>query len=199
MKAKVTIEQLAEKMGQTVWQKESLKRIYLNNAGYNTKKMSTKAFIFQKDDEFCVSVRVECPSQPYSWIKSQEIEVRESVESEIEEALSGIEPSEPDTTEAPEPVFNEEVEKTKACKPVPIIRNKYFDISLANVRSIAELSESEMGDAGYSGCGKGIAYVRDKHVIAFQYGYEKASNAPDNCTPYNVDFSCRSICFKNSF
>lgn len=84
----VTIEQLAEKMGKTVWSKGDLKRIYLNDAGYNTKKMSTKSFIFQDESgEFCVSVRIECPSQPWAWIKSQQDEVRDYIMNEIEKYL----------------------------------------------------------------------------------------------------------------
>ena len=76
----VTIEQLSERFNQTLWVKGDLKRIYLNDEGYNTKKMSTKTFIFEKDGEFIVSCRIECPSQPYQWVQSQEEEVKESAE-----------------------------------------------------------------------------------------------------------------------
>lgn len=86
----VTIEQLAEKLGKTVWSKGELKRIYLNNVGYNTKKMSTKAFIYEKDGDFRVSVNIDCPSQAYQWIESQEKEVRESILSNIEYIIFGI-------------------------------------------------------------------------------------------------------------
>lgn len=85
-----TIEQLAERFNQTVWVKGDLKRIYLNDEGYNTKKMSTKTFIFEKDGEFIVSCRIECPSQPYQWIQSQEEEVKESVYSKIEDFIERI-------------------------------------------------------------------------------------------------------------
>jgi len=89
--SQITIEQLAEKLGQTVWIKGDLKRIYLNDAGWNTKKMSTKTFIFQAEDgEFKVSCRIECPSQPYQWIQSQEEEVKEGIYSDIEQALKLI-------------------------------------------------------------------------------------------------------------
>lgn len=85
----ITLEQLAEKLGQTVWTKGDLKRIYLNNAGFNTKKMSTKTFIFQTEDgEFKVSCRIECPSQAYQWIQSQEEEVKGSIYNDIERALA---------------------------------------------------------------------------------------------------------------
>ena len=86
----VTLEQLAERFNQTVWAKDDLKRIYLNNQGFNTKKMSTKTFIFEKDGEFIVSCRIECPSQPYQWIQSQEEEVKEGVYSKIEDYIERI-------------------------------------------------------------------------------------------------------------
>lgn len=86
----VTLEQLAERFNQTVWVKGDLKRIYLNDEGYNTKKMSTKTFIFEKDGEFIVSCRIECPSQPYQWIQSQEEEVKEGVYSKIEDYIERI-------------------------------------------------------------------------------------------------------------
>lgn len=82
----LSFEKLAEKLNGKVWVKGDLKRIYLNDAGYNTKKMSTKAFIFQTEEgEYKVSVCVECPSQPWQWCKSQEDKVRESIEERIRE------------------------------------------------------------------------------------------------------------------
>jgi len=86
----VTIEQLAEKLGKNVWSKGDLKRIYLNDAGYNTKKMSTKAFIYEKDGDFRVSVNIDCSSQAYQWIESQEEQVRQSILSNIEYVVFGI-------------------------------------------------------------------------------------------------------------
>lgn len=83
----ITIEKLAERIGEKVWAKEELKRIYLNHVGYNTKKMSTKTYIFEKDGEFIVSCNIDCPSQPYQWIKSQQKEVIESIYRVIEKAL----------------------------------------------------------------------------------------------------------------
>lgn len=86
----VTLEQLAERLNQTVWVKGDLKRIYLNDEGYNTKKMSTKTFIFEKDGEFIVSCHIECQSQPYQWIQSHEEEVKEGVYSKIEYYIERI-------------------------------------------------------------------------------------------------------------
>lgn len=86
----VTIEKLAEKFNASVWSKCDLKRIYLNDKGYNTKKMSTKTFIFEKDGEFIVSCRIECPSQHYQWIQSQEEKVKEGVYSRIERHIFEI-------------------------------------------------------------------------------------------------------------
>ena len=83
----ITIEVLAERLGGKMWVKDDLKRIYLDE-GHNTKKMSTKTFVFEKDGEFIVSCRIDCPSQAYQWIKSQEEEVKESVYGQIEKALA---------------------------------------------------------------------------------------------------------------
>ena len=92
MTSQVTIEQLAEKLNKTVWIKGDLKRIYLNDAGWNTKKMSTKTYIFQTEDgEFKVSCHIECPSQPYQWVQSQEEEVKEGIYKDIEHALALME------------------------------------------------------------------------------------------------------------
>jgi hypothetical protein len=81
------IQKLAEKLGYSIWIKGDLKRIYLNDEGYNTKKMSTKTFIFEKDGEFIVSCHIECASQPYQWINSQEKEIEESVYNRIEKII----------------------------------------------------------------------------------------------------------------
>lgn len=87
----VTIEQLAERFNQTVWVKGDLKRIYLNDEGYNTKKMSTKTFVWQDENgNFIVSCKVECPSQPWQWCKSQEQEVKDTVLSKIDNAIAQI-------------------------------------------------------------------------------------------------------------
>jgi hypothetical protein len=92
MNTSLTLEQLSETIAGKLWIKGDMKRIYLDR-GFNTKKMSTKAFIFEKEGEFLVSCRIECPSQDYNWISSQEKQVRESILSEIEEILNPTENS----------------------------------------------------------------------------------------------------------
>lgn len=80
----ITIEQLAEKLNGNLWIKGDMKRIYLDE-GYNTKKMSTKTYIYQKSDgTFGVSCGIDCPSQHDNWISSQEDEIIASVERRIE-------------------------------------------------------------------------------------------------------------------
>lgn len=80
----ISIEKLAEKINGKLWVKGDLKRIYLNE-GYNTKKMSTKTYVFQKDNgEFGVSCNIECPSQAYEWIKSQENKIIDSLNERIQ-------------------------------------------------------------------------------------------------------------------
>jgi hypothetical protein len=85
---KVTIEQLSKLMDRTVWLKGDMKRIYINDAGWNTKKMSTKAYIWQdKNGNFKVSVNIDCPSQHDNWLESQEEKIRESIETMLERAI----------------------------------------------------------------------------------------------------------------
>lgn len=84
-----SLQQLADKLGKTVWTKGDMQRIYMNEAGWNTKKMSTKTYIYQRENgSFGVSCFIECPSQPFAWIKSQQEEVIASIESMIEKAFS---------------------------------------------------------------------------------------------------------------
>jgi len=90
MKTKnVTLEQLAFRFEKSVWIKGDLKRIYVD-AGYNTKKMSTQAYVFETGGEFIVFCRVECPTQAIQWIKSQEEEIKESIYSKISDFIERI-------------------------------------------------------------------------------------------------------------
>lgn len=82
----ISFEQLAETLKGNLWTKGDMKRIYLDR-GFNTKKMSTKTYVFQRaDGSFGVSCRVECPSQHDNWITAQEDEIIESVIRDIENA-----------------------------------------------------------------------------------------------------------------
>lgn len=84
----MTLKELAEKLGGNYWEKGNLKRIYLDR-GYNTRKMTTKTFVWQNEDgRYLVSCKIECPSQDYNWINSQEQKVKEKVYEDIERALS---------------------------------------------------------------------------------------------------------------
>lgn len=84
----ITLEELAVKLDGKLWIKGDMKRIYLDR-GYNTKKMSTKTFVFQQEDgRFGVSCYIDCPSQAHQWIKSQQQEVIDSVMEDIDEATS---------------------------------------------------------------------------------------------------------------
>lgn len=84
----ISIEQLAEKINGKLWVKGEMKRIYLDE-GYNTKKMSTKTYVYQREDGgFGVSCYIDCLSQPYQWIKSQQDEIILNVTERIEDAMS---------------------------------------------------------------------------------------------------------------
>jgi len=88
MNKKHNIYELAEKLGCKVWEKNGLKRIYVNE-GYNTRKMSTTTFVWQNESgEFKVSCHIICPSQPWNWIQSQKEMVISHVEEKIGRALA---------------------------------------------------------------------------------------------------------------
>lgn len=108
MKNLISIEQLSELLGGKLWVKGDLKRIYLDR-GYNTKKMSTKTFVWQNETgEFKVSCRIDCPSQHDSWIESQQKEIIESVLEHIDQVLFNL--------ENPEADYYEEKEKAQEIK-----------------------------------------------------------------------------------
>lgn len=90
----LSIYELAERLSHTfdlnykVWETGDIKRIYINDAGYNTRKMATKTFIWQDEyGEFKVSCHIDCPSQPWNWIKSQQKEVIDNVMERIRKVL----------------------------------------------------------------------------------------------------------------
>jgi len=81
----ISIEQLAEKLNGNLWTKGNIKRIYLE-CGYNTKKMSTKTYIFQRQNKtFGISCIIDCPSQAENWIESQQNQIITSLEERIAE------------------------------------------------------------------------------------------------------------------
>ena len=83
-----TLEQLQEKIGGKIWEKDGKKRIYLDR-GYNTKKMSTSTYVYQDEQgNFLVSCFINCPSQEYGWVTSQKDQIIRSVNMEIREAIA---------------------------------------------------------------------------------------------------------------
>jgi hypothetical protein len=88
MTTTITLEQLASKINGKLWTKGDIQRVYVDY-GFNTKKMTTKTYIYKKEDgTFGVSCYIDCPSQNYNWIKSQQEEVVQSVLAEIDNLLS---------------------------------------------------------------------------------------------------------------
>lgn len=86
--ATISIEKLATELNGKIWTKGNITRIYLDK-GYNTKKMSTNCYVYQKEDlTYGVVCRIECPSQNATWIRSQEQQVVESVMEQINEILN---------------------------------------------------------------------------------------------------------------
>lgn len=69
----MNLEMLAEKLNGKIWEKGNLKRLYVSHLGDNTKKMKTNAYIYVNEaGSFEVSVYIDCPSQSFNWIKSQQ-------------------------------------------------------------------------------------------------------------------------------
>ncbi len=68
MKTNLTIEQIAEIFEMKAWKGF---RIYDSSVGYNTKKMSTKAYYYISNGELRASVTVDCYNQPEAWCASQ--------------------------------------------------------------------------------------------------------------------------------
>lgn len=64
------------------------------------------------------------------------------------------------------------------------------------ITHIANIQDSPMFADAYKGCGKGTAYVRDGHVVAYHYGHEQPANAPKDVSAFWVDLSCYQICFR---
>lgn len=74
---------LAEKIGGKFWEKHGKTRIYLDR-GFNTQKMRTSTYIEIEDNELNIKCFIDCESQPYNWIKSQQNKIISEVEKELE-------------------------------------------------------------------------------------------------------------------
>jgi len=86
MKNAMTLKDLATKLVGNYWEKGDLKRVYLNE-GNNTKKMSTKVYVYERNGSFVVNCKVECPSQAWQWCKSQEDQLIEQIENKINQIV----------------------------------------------------------------------------------------------------------------
>lgn len=84
MKKITTLTELAAALGKKTnvkaWEKNGKQRLYFASYGYNTKKMSTKAYIDLRDGKAFAAAIIDCPSQPSSWIQSQEQEIRDQLQ-----------------------------------------------------------------------------------------------------------------------
>jgi len=83
MKA-LALQELAEKLNGKYWEKGDKKRVYLDR-GHNTKKMKTATYVCQLDNgEFKVCCYIDCPSQDWNWIKSQQQQIIDSVQEDVD-------------------------------------------------------------------------------------------------------------------
>ena len=86
-----TLQELSGHLNGKVWERGNIQRIYLKK-GYNTRKMSTKTFVWQNEEgRFIVSCHIECDSQPYQWIESQEEKIKDYLYEDIQNFIDGIE------------------------------------------------------------------------------------------------------------
>lgn len=87
MKKINSLSEIAELVNSTyshnlkAWEKAGKQRLYFPKTfGYNTKKMSTSAYIDILSDKAIACVYIDCPSQPDSWIQAQQQEVCERMQ-----------------------------------------------------------------------------------------------------------------------
>lgn len=174
----ITIEQLAELLNGNLWVKGDLKRIYLD-CGYNTKKMTTKTYVYEKDARFVVICKIECHSQDPNWIYSQQQEVITSLNTRIEELIEEF------GTEIIDPLIaiNESLAKetqvkgyTLVWKEVRIPINSYGKLAyrkrmFINTYNGPESKKPygfiELNDADYE-----IALQKQSKQIGYEYGNE---------------------------
>lgn len=84
MKTNMTLEQIAEAIGEKVWNGQ---RIYVRRAGYNTKKMKTTAYIYKVDTEVRFSAFVQCDAQGAVWCQQRADEARAEMEQMVQDTL----------------------------------------------------------------------------------------------------------------
>ena len=84
MKKITSLTELAAALGRKTnvkaWEKNGKRRLYFGSYGYNTKKMNTNAYIDLRDGKAFAAAIIDCPSQPSSWIQSQEQEIRDRLQ-----------------------------------------------------------------------------------------------------------------------
>lgn len=74
------------------WEKGGKQRLYLPKTfGYNTKKMSTSAYIAILQDKAVACVYIECPSQTDNWITSQQNDCKESLQGYVDYIMENFE------------------------------------------------------------------------------------------------------------
>ena len=191
----VTIEELATLLNGKIWEKGSLKRIYINK-GYNTKKMKTTVYVFiNESNEICVSCFIDCPSQPLAWCNSQKTKIIESVENEIIEALKDVLAKE-DVAE--KMIKNTEtdniIEIMLSLEPLNIVKNPYYNPKFTPFKSVVNLTETPFIKY-YKGAGVGWAFINHGKMTAFYYK-EDAISVKHEGEKVMAEFSATQICFR---
>lgn len=145
------------------WEKGGKKRIYIQGAGYNTKKMKTNVFIDLSGDTASVNVTIDCPSQHSSWIASQEAEIVAVYEEQVQYCNEHFDFSK--NMQPVDIVMNSALlaaEEVKGCytewREVRVkinrfgklaVRNRQFVIPLSTTKDKAPKTFLELTDTGY--------------------------------------------------
>ena len=151
----VTLEAIAEALGKKVWEKGDLKRIYLNDVGYNTKNVKSTAYIYMQEGAVKFYAKVVCDGQGPAWEESQENRMVEIMRERCTDAGIDLTAPAPETTGTPapeSPVVKGYYFQWKEVK-VPInrfgklaYRNRKFIMTYAGPQATAPSSFVELND-----------------------------------------------------
>ena len=175
----LTIEQLAEQLGGKLWIKGDMKRIYLDR-GYNTKKMSTKTYVYQREDgTYAVKCNIDCPAQHPNWIEKEESEIIESLSNRIAEIIEefGTEITNPQIAIEEKLSAEEQVQGYfLQWKEVRVAINRFgkladrkrmFVVTYKGAKSKAHSRLIELTDAEFE-----LALKAEENETAYEYGNE---------------------------
>ena len=161
MKTNLTITEIAIAIGEKVWSKGSLERIYTKKVGYNTKKMKTTAYIYKKGLEVCFFTSVDCDNQGAVWCDQRADEAKNSLIEMVEAILPENETFETEKIEVElsETILNQNNEVVDLSEKVKGYTTQWREVRVA-INSYGKLA------------------TRNRQFVVFQH--ISKSNAPQN-------------------